>query len=306
MKFIFLGTGNFASLILKNLIKTDFVPIWVITEKAKPAGRGRELKRTKVEATAQKNHLKVSRKLNIKKIKKANPDFLLVVDYGKILPQELIKQKKTKAVGIHPSLLPKYRGPTPIQTAILKGDDETGVTLFELDKEIDHGPIIAQKKITINKKNYQTIENKLAKMGTKLFLESIAEYLSAKIKPKNQQENKASMTFKLKKRAGEIDFSKDAQEIERMVRAYQNWPGTFCNWDNKKKKIKILETEVTNEIPQPPFFAGTVFKTKDNNLAVACGHNSLLIKKLQLEGKKEMKAFDFLNGHPDIVGGTLR
>ena len=306
MKYIFLGSGHFAKIVLAKLIEAKKGPFYVVTEEARPAGRGKNLKETEVMSLAKKKELKITDKFNPKEIADLKPELLLVSDFGKILPKELTAQKDFKTINIHPSFLPKYRGPSPIQTSILNGDKESGATIIELDQKIDHGPIVACKKLAVKGESYAKLLRRLASLGAKLFLDFVPAYLSGKIKLQAQNEKEALMTKKINKEDGKIDFSKEAGEIEKMIRAFEGWPGAYCSWDNRKKQLKIKSGIASDELPQPPFLAGTVFKTKNGGLAVACGQGSLVIEKLQLEGKNEMKASEFLNGYSDIIGGTLR
>lgn len=241
MKTIFLGKGEFGEIVLKGLIENKYKPVLVY---------------------------------DFNKIEKLKPDLVVVASYGKIIPKKILEIPKYGSLNIHPSLLPKYRGPSPIQTTILNGDKKTGVTIILMDEKIDHGEIISSSKLLISKKiTYQELSKELAQLGVKLLIETIPKWISGEIKQKPQDESKATYTKILKREDGKIDWSKPAQEIERQIRAFNPWPGTFTFIKHKDKtlRIKVLEANV-----------------KDNKL---------IIKRLQPEGKKAMTFEEFKRGY---------
>ena len=258
IKIIFLGRGLFGEIILKGLISAGYRPILAD---------------------------------DFKKIKILEPDLVVIASYGRIIPREILKIPKYGCLNVHGSLLPKYRGPSPIQTAILNGDKETGVTIILMDEKIDHGDIVANSKFNPakcgTKFTYEQLLKELASLGAKLLVETIPKWIAGEIKPKPQDEKKATYTKIIKKEDGKIDWSKPADEIERQIRAFNPWPGTFTFWkkNNKVIRVKILEAEVSQPTADQPK-AG-----KDNKL---------IIKKLQPEGKKPMTFEDFKRGHPDF------
>ncbi len=256
MKTVFLGKGEFGEIVIKGLIENGYKPVVFY---------------------------------DFKKIEKLKPDLVIVASYGKIIPKKILEIPKYDCLNIHPSLLPKYRGPSPIQTTILNGDKKTGVTIILMDEKIDHGPILAQQEweipnpksqipnksqIPINKITYDELNKKLAEFGVKLLIEIIPRWINNEIKPKPQDELKATYTKILKREDGKIDWSKPSQEIERQIRAFNPWPGafTFIKHKGKALRIKILEADISKE-------------------------NKLIIKKLQPEGKKPMTFEEFQRGY---------
>jgi methionyl-tRNA formyltransferase len=185
------------------------------------------------------------------------PDFFIVAAYSKILPKEILAIPQLGTIGVHPSLLPKYRGPTPIQSAILNGEKETGVTLFLADQKIDHGPIVAQEKIEIFNSNYAHLERELGELGGDLLVRTLIPFLEGKIKPVPQNEAEATYTKKFKIEDGYVDLEKDDPIlIERKVRALNPEPGvwTIAKKDNplhvtEGKRVKILDMELRNGLP---------------------------------------------------------
>jgi methionyl-tRNA formyltransferase len=222
------------------------------------------------------------------------------------LSKEILKIPVFGCLNVHPSLLPKYRGCSPIQTAILKGDKKTGVTIFLMAEKIDQGKIISQKEIKISSNDdYLSLEKKLAKLGSDLLVKTIPKWIKGEIKAKKQTEEKSSYAPPLRKEDGRIDWSKKAEEIERKVRAFRPWPGAFTFWSKSDKKIrlKILSSKVEEKnIESQP---GQT-KEGENGLLVQCQDKPLLIERMQAEGKPAMSSSDFLKGNPDIKNTILK
>jgi len=214
-------------------------------------------------------------------------------------------------LNIHPSLLPRYRGASPIQTTILNGDKEAGATIILMDEKMDHGDIVAKSKVKSQKSKitYEELSNQLADLGAKLLIETLPNWIAGKIKPRPQDHSRATFTKILKKQDGKIDWGKSAEEIERQIRAFCEWPSVYTFWNNKQ--LKILEADISKkpriaqqvELRGKP---GEVFLTENKQLAVQTGRGILILKQVQLEGKRPMPARDFLNGHPEILNTILK
>lgn len=204
-------------------------------------------------------------------------DLIVVAFYGKILSKTELETPAYGALNVHPSLLPKYRGPTPVPTTILNGDTETGATIIQMDEEVDHGPIVASEKFEIGNKKFTTPELRkiLWELGGDLLVEVIPKWVTGEITPQEQVHSKATYTEKLTKEDGEIDWSRPAVYIERQVRAFHPWPGAFTFW--KDKRVKILKAHVAED--------------------------KLVIDELQLEGKKQTTMREFLLGNKDFHVG---
>ncbi len=330
MKLIFFGTPEFAVPVLKALIDTGYVVAAVITKPDEPVGRKQILTPPPIKSWIMKHETWNIPILQPKKLDKEftfqvssfKPDLIVVAAYGKIIPKEILDIPSHGTLNVHPSLLPKYRGASPIQYAILNGDKETGITIMEIDEEMDHGPILVNSKLPIaDSDTYETLSKKLAELGAKLLVKTIPDYFLGKIETIEQDHSKATYTKIIKKEDGKIDFKKSAEEIERMTRAYYPWPTTWAVWrqqeaKNKKRVLKILEIELFEEnftksaiVDFVKWPVGKVFLIGENNekkLSVKCGEKSLIIKKLQLEGGKTLLAKDFLNGHRDFTGSVLK
>lgn len=278
MKFIFFGTPEFATIILEKLIKSGLKPQAVFREP------------------------KESISILIEKLNNLKPDLAVIAAYGKILPKEILEIPRHGFINVHPSLLPKYRGASPIQAAILNGDKETGVTIMKVDEKMDHGGIISNIKIPVsNDDNYESLSKKLAETGADLLIKTMPNYILGKIKPIPQEHNKATYTKIIKKEDGKIDWKKSAESIERMIRAFYPWPTAWTTWNNKI--LKIIKTDISDT--QNNHHVGEIFLTQNSEIVVTCGKNALVIKKLQLEGGTILTAKEFLNGHKEFIGSVL-
>src|SRR4030042_4930116 len=237
LRIVFFGTPSVAQICLEKLIDSSLKPQLVVAAPDKKAGRGRKLQMSPVKRTAFDNKIDVLQPKNLQDKKfqfsifNFQFDLAILVAYGKIIPKEILSIPKYGFVNIHPSLLPKYRGPSPIQSAILAGDAKTGITVIKLDEKMDHGPIMARKEIKIkNNDTHVTLVEKLGKLGAELLLETLPEYILGKIKLKAQNHQKATITCKITKEDGLINLQNppNPQTLNRMIRAFYPWPGTWC------------------------------------------------------------------------------
>jgi len=347
-KIIFMGTPDFGAVILNGLIKASFRPLLVITAPDKPVGRKQILTPPPVKILAERYKISVAqpeRILNLKSlILNLKPDLIVVAAYGQILPKEILDIPKFGCLNVHPSLLPRWRGASPIQYTILNGDEKTGVTIILMDEKMDHGPIISNSKFKIqnSKLTYQELHNELANLGAKLLIEIIPKWIKGEIKPRPQDESKATYTKILTKEDGEINWKKSAEDLERQIRAFDPWPGSFTFWERslrrslicpskakgerwtgfseprlaplsgarlmkgKLLRIKILKARVFKSPIGETFSIGKVLVVPQNEAGVQCGKDFLLIEELQLEGQKPMASEEFLRGHPDFIGTILK
>jgi len=315
MKIIFMGTGVFASIVLQKLINSGLELFAIITQPDKPSGREQDIIFSPVKNLAVEKNLDVYQPKSLIKadgfvlVDSLAPDLIIVADYGKIIPKNILDLPKFGTLNIHPSLLPKYRGSSPLQETILRGDKETGVTIILLDEEMDHGQIVGQEKLEIGSQKYSLAElrQKLAELGGDLAIKVLPDYLSGKIKPIAQNHDRATYTKIIVKEDGKINWEKSAKEIDCQLRAYGEWPGSWTEWENnsKKCKLKIIEAEISGSDLPSGVIPGTVY-IQNNNLMVQCGKNSLIIKSLQLEGKNKISSQEFLRGHSKIIGSVLK
>ena len=314
-RIIFIGTSHFAAEILKKMIAAGWVPFLIITAPDRPAGRGKKTKESPVSVVAKEKKislLKPDKIFNVAdEIAKKEPKLLVLCAYGQKVPQKILDIPEKGALNVHPSLLPEYRGPSPISQAILDNREETGVTIMLMDEKIDRGPILSQKRHPIKEEiNFLQLSEELSKIGGELLIETISRWEEGKIVPQKQKEIGATYTELLKKEDGRIDWKESAGKIERKVRALNPWPGTFSYYldkkSNQKKILKILEAETQKQDRNGPFGpCGKVYMATNNNLAVQAGKDFLIIKKLQVENKNPAKAEEFLNGNIDFIGIIL-
>lgn len=308
-KIVFIGTPEFGTIVLEGLINAGYKPVLVVTVPDKPVGRKQVLTPPPVKIVAQKYNILVEQSDKIRNLKfeirNLKPDLGIVAAYGEIIPKDILDIPKYGFLNVHPSLLPKYRGASPIQYAVLNGDIETGVTIMLMDEKMDHGKIISNIKCKISKRiNHRELSKELAEIGAKLLVEIIPRWIKKEIKAIPQDETKATYTKIIKKENGKINWKKTAEEIERQIRAFDPWPGTFTFFDGKK--LKILKAEISEQIQnglvgEP----GKTFLASDNKIAVQTGKEYLIIEELQLEGKKSMTSDEFLRGRTDFLGKIL-
>jgi len=309
LKIAFLGTPEFALPVLEKLAQSGYKPAAVFCAPDKPVGRKQILTPPPVKVAAQKYNLPVYQPASISDFRLQASglklDLIISAAYGLILPKEIIDQPKHGCLNVHPSLLPKYRGPSPIQAAILNGDKETGVTIIEMDEKIDHGPIIASYKLKVLSFKFTTPElsQRLSELGAQLLIEILPDWLEGKIKPVPQDDSQTIYTKIIKKEDGLIDWQKSAEEIERQIRAYTPWPGAHTEFKVKSYKLKVIEAETLEKITDKKI--GEVFLTEDGQLAIQTGQDALAVKKVQIEGGKPMGSADFLRGHSELIGQIL-
>ncbi|MFA5934164.1 MAG: methionyl-tRNA formyltransferase [Candidatus Paceibacterota bacterium] len=278
-KIAFFGTPDFAVIILDELKNLGFIPSIVITAPDKPKGRHLLMTPPPVKIWAKKNNVPVLQpeKLDdtfLHKLSTESYDLFVVAAYGIIIPLKILKLPKSGTLNVHPSLLPKYRGSSPVESVILAGDKETGVTIMKLDDQMDHGHIVAVEKISLSgEEKSGELENLLAHSGGTLLAQTIPLFISGDIIPIEQNHTQATFTKKIKKEDGLLDLDDDQEKNYRKFLAYDVWPGTYFFFDVGDKKIRVI-------IKDADFTDG-----------------KFVIKKVLPEGKKEMTYDDFLRGH---------
>lgn len=307
-RIVFFGTPSFAIPALRELLDSEDEVIAVVTQPDRPQGRGRKIKPSEIKEFIKE---KLGGKLLIfqpesvkeasfeKGLREINPDLFVVVAYGQILPKRILEIPKYGAINLHASLLPKYRGASPIAWAIMNGEKFTGVTTILMDEGMDTGDILLQQNIQIMEDDTsETLSHRLAEIGSKLLKETIKRMKDRSIKPIPQDHSKASYAPLLKKEDGKIDWQKRAEEIDRQVRAFNPWPGAFTYFNGKILKIYKGDWRKTSN-PEKP---GRVIWVGSDFIEVQTGDGTFLIKELQLEGKKRINTKEFLLGHPISIG----
>ncbi|MEN9912872.1 MAG: hypothetical protein RLY66_280 [Candidatus Parcubacteria bacterium] len=278
MNFIFFGSSQFSIYVLDELTKLGFTPSAIVTTPDKPQGRKLIMTPNVVKTWAIEHGIQVydPAKIDtsfIETLRGKSADVFIVASYGKILPKDLIELPPRKTLNIHPSLLPQYRGASPLQAAILNDTKNTGVSIMRIDEEMDHGPIIAQKEIAVNEwPDYEAFEEMMAREGSKILAEILPDWVAGKIQEKEQDHSSATYTKKSKKEDGLIDLSADPYVNLRKIQAYHQWPQAyfFIQKDGKDMRVKITAAS----------FSG----------------GKLTIEKVIPEGKNEMSYSDFQSG----------
>lgn len=313
-KTIFFGTPDFALPVLDALVSLPFVELMaVVTQPDKPVGRSQALTPPPVKSWAIKHEIPVwqpttlKQKSFIEQFQETAPDVCIVVAYGKIIPATLLVQAPRGWLNVHASLLPAYRGASPIQAAILHGETETGVTLMQLDAGLDTGPIITQEKTPITPdENFASLHDKLGQLGATLIAQSLLPYLNGDVKPTPQDNSKATLTTTIAKTDGRIDWKKSSTEIDRQIRAYTPWPGAYCFWTPRKTTSAELRLKILSAVPAETAHRVLPGQTAANEgVIVGCGHGSLELKKVQLEGKTPLDIKDFIRGYPEFTQTIL-
>lgn len=307
---LFFGTPGFALPALGGLIAEKYDLVGLITNPDEPVGRKKILTPPPVKVFAQKHSIPVLQPERLKRelwndeIPPA--DLFIVAAYGKIIPKSVLEIPKYGTLNIHPSLLPRWRGASPIQSAILAGDADTGVTIMQLDELMDHGPIVAQQTVHIGdrKPAYKELHDELAQTGAELLLKTIPGFIAGAITPTLQDDAQATYCVILTKDNGRIDWSKSAEEIERMVRAYNPWPSAWTVWCTSGKNIRIRIDEANVTLDEPAGSPGTVWH-KESSLLVKTGRGSIAVKRATIEGKKPLTGTELIRGYPQLIGTVL-
>lgn len=279
IKFIFFGTSYFAAKILDIMHKKDLCPALIVTTSDKPKGRKMEITPNPVKIWAQANGKVIIQQKKLSEIRHIFAgayDVFVVADYGNIIPSHILNIPNYGCLNIHPSLLPKFRGPSPIQSFILSDEQKTGVTIIFMDEQVDHGPIVAQQQLEISNFYYKELEQKLAELGAELLIEILPKWIKQSIKLQEQDHSHATYTQKIRKEDGLINFNDSPEKILKKIRAFTPWPGTYFFAKKNGKEMRIIITEA---------------KIADGKL---------IIKKIKPEGKNEMPLQDFLRGNPDL------
>ena len=306
MRIVFMGTPPFATEVLDTLISAGHSISTVYTQPDRRSGRGRHLITPSVKQYAIGRNLPViqptklgSSSQDIEHLASFKADVAIVCAYGQILPQQALDIFEYGCVNIHPSLLPSYRGPSPVATAILNGETETGVTIMSLDAGMDTGPIFDQKRVKIQANESCTVlTNRLFKMGADLLLDTLDKHIKGKIQPIKQDDSKATYTHFFSKKDGLINWNLGSKNISLLVRAFNPWPGayTFLNG----KMLKIIDAL---PVSYPVLNAGII--SVEKKIYVGTGEGTLQINNVQLEGKKNTSGEDFARGRADINGLSL-
>lgn len=299
MRVVFMGTPDFSVPALENIAKRYEV-VAVVTQQDRPKGRGHKMQYTPVKEKAIELEIPVYQPKRVKNpefvniLKTLKPDVIVVIAFGQILSKEILELPKYGCINVHASLLPKYRGAAPIQWAVINGDKKSGVTTMYMAEGLDTGDIIDTSEIVLDEKETGgSLFDKLADLGGQLILNTLDKLETGTATRTRQDDARSTYAGKITKELGKIDFTKSAVEIERLIRGLNPWPSAFTYMDDKMLKIwnaDVLEETVEEE-------PGTITEVNKKFIKVATGEGYLLLKEIQLEGKKRMDVTSFLNGY---------
>jgi methionyl-tRNA formyltransferase len=303
-KIVFMGTPEFAVPTLKALIEQHEV-MGVVTQPDRPAGRGSEVKASPIKQLALSAQIpvfqpeKLRRKEAIETLKQWQPEVYVVAAFGQILPQAVLDIPEYGSINVHGSLLPRWRGAAPIHAAIRAGDAETGITIMKMDAGLDTGPMLSKRAIPILPADTgQSLHDKMAFLGAVLLIDTLPGYLEGSIQPQNQEDALATFAPQIAKDEGNLDWTQPAVVIERLIRAFTPWPGTYTFWNNKQLKIHAGSVITGSAAPG-------VVGVHQGQIAIGTGENLFVPLEVQLEGKKRMSIADFVRGYGDFVGAKL-
>ncbi len=307
MKIIFAGTPTFAATALDALIHAGHEIVMVLTQPDRPAGRGMQMTASAVKQLAQQRHLPLSQPSSLKsdetqiQLQSLNADVMVVAAYGLILPQKILDIPRFGCLNIHASLLPRWRGAAPIQRAILAGDHETGITIMQMDAGLDTGDMLLKHEIAIAPDDTtQSLHDKLSVAGGQSIVEALRLLQQCKLKPIPQDEKQANYAAKVTKSEAEIDWHQTAQQISRVVRAFNPSPGAYAYF--RDNLLKIWQASAILDGTGKP---GEIVALGADGIVVACGTGSLRIERVQKSGGKRITAADFLAGNHLVVGEFL-
>ncbi len=298
----FFGTHDFGAAMLTALISSGLFTIEaVVTQPDRPAGRGNEIQESVVKKIAREHGLAILQPETLKTTDTTFPvsDLFVVCQYGLIIPQHILDIPKKGTINVHTSLLPKYRGASPIQTALLKGETETGVTIMLMDAQMDHGAILSQATVPVGPdETYLELSKKMEPVAAELLLTTLPLWITGSIAPEPQNEADVTLCKMFTRDDGKIDFSRSATEIYNQYRGLTPWPGIWTIWNGKR--LKLLEIKPVKQKIEPG-----VVKVFEENVYIGCNGDAIEILELQLEGKKAMTPKQFLNGNKEIENTQL-
>lgn len=309
MNIVFFGSPIFAVPFLNTLMTREGINVvGVVTQPDKPAGRGGAVKPSAVGAAAEAYGIPVLKPEHLKaeeieqQLRDFEADAFVVLAYGQIIPGRILNIPPLGVVNVHPSILPKYRGATPMQAAIRVGDKTTGITIIKMDAKMDHGPILAQLEFGLTDDiDYPELESIVIRKGPPLLVDALLAYEAGRLEPKPQDDTRATYVKLFDRDAGRAEWSREsAEEIERMIRAYRPWPGVWTTWNGKRLKILQAGVESGTFLRR----TGKVIE-RESKILVVCKKGTLELLEVQLEGSKPAPINAFIHGHSDFIGSVL-
>lgn len=314
MRAVFMGTPEIAATVLKSVLDSKHEVIAVVTQTDKPKGRGHEMAYPPVKEVALAAGIPVLQpqrardEMFIEELRKLNPDIILVAAYGKLLPKAILDMPRFGCINVHASLLPKYRGASPIQWAVLNGDEKSGVTIMHMAEAMDTGDIIMAEEVMLaSDETAGSLHDKLAEMGGPLLITAMDALETGRAPRIRQKEEEATYVKMLDKTMGNLDFTKPAMELERFIRGLNPWPTAYTKLNGKMLKLWKAEVVLADVLSkeEKEFIPGTILSVAKDYFDILTGEGILRIKELQLEGKRKMTAEEFLRGFKPEAGTVL-
>lgn len=309
MKIIFMGTPDFAVGTLKALIQAGHEITLVVSQPDKPKGRGHELVPTPVKAVALEHNLRIYQPEKLRgeiaeeMIRSTEADVIVVAAFGQLIPKSILEMKRYGCINVHGSLLPKYRGAAPIQWAVIDGEKESGITIMQMDAGLDTGDMLLKAAIPLSpKETGGSLFDKLSALGASLCVEALEKLEAGSLKPEKQGESPTPYAKMLTKEMGELDWSRPAIELERLIRGLNPWPSAYTRLSGKT--LKIWDADVCEE-EKAGSVCGEIVRVSKETFYVSCGQGVLKINELQLQGKKRMDTAAFLRGYHLEKGSIL-
>ena len=309
MRLIYMGTPDFAVPPMEMLAGAGHEILYAVTQPDAVRDRGKKIKYSPVKEKALEIGIPVLQPTKIKRneafaetLREADPDAIIVAAYGRILPPHILDMPRFGCLNIHGSLLPRFRGAAPIQAAIAAGDEETGVTIMHMNEGLDTGDMLAKASTPIGQKNCGQLHDELALMGGHLIVETLEDIEGALAKAEKQDDTLATYAPMISKADGHIDFTMSPEQIERRMRAFDPWPGTFAEMGGKT--FKLWRAAIPGKKTDAP--VGTVVAAGSEGLDISAGGAVLRVTELQAPGKKRMKSEDYLRGNSIEIGTVLR
>ncbi|MCW9024215.1 MAG: methionyl-tRNA formyltransferase [Gammaproteobacteria bacterium] len=304
LRIIYAGTPEFAATALEALLTTKHHVVAVYTQPDRPAGRGRKLQASPVKQLAERHQLPVYQPENFKDqadietLKTLDADLMIVAAYGLLLPKAILDAPRLGCINIHASLLPRWRGAAPIQRAILAGDPESGITIMQMDEGLDTGDMLFKMSCPIKEQDTGgSLHDRLAKLGAQALLQALEKLQTQSLIAEAQENGLSTYARKLDKQEAQINWEEDAEQIARQIRAFNPWPGSQTQVN--EKTLRIWAAEPVDEACDAD--AGTVLNCNKNGIDICCGHGILRLQQLQPPGKKAMDVAAFLNGYADLL-----
>ncbi|MDD6815321.1 MAG: methionyl-tRNA formyltransferase [Firmicutes bacterium] len=307
MKTVFMGTPDFAAVVLDSVVKAGHEVGYVITQPDKARDRGKKIQFTPVKEKALEYGLEVLQPEKVRgnetlleQLREYGPDIIVVVAYGQILPKDLLDLPPLGCINVHASLLPKLRGASPIQNAIVTGETVTGVTIMQMGEGLDTGDMLTKVEVEIGRMNGEQLHDALAEAGAKLLVETLPKLEAGLITPQPQDDSRSTYAGLIRKADGKIDFRKTPEEIERLIRGFDPWPGAFCDCNGTVMKLWAAQPLADTSDQEP----GTVLRAGEEGMDISCGGRVLRVTEIQMPGKKRVFVKDYLRGN-SIAAGTL-